>query len=217
MNVTQQMQTRYATKVYDPSKKIPAEIFAHLENTLHLSPTSLNLQPLYFVVAESEAGKARIAQSAVGMFGFNAEKILASSHAVVVASKVEMEAEHLSKVADQEFQDGRYASDDEKAARAKAREAFVHFHRDTLNDEAQWHAKQAYLALGTVVAAAAQLGVDATPIEGVDLNMLDQEFGLAEKGYTAQFVVVFGYRAEHDLNAALPKSRLPKAMLFENI
>lgn len=217
MNVTQQMQTRYATKVYDPTKKIPAEIFAHLENTLHLSPTSLNLQPLYFVVAESEAGKARIAQSAVGMFGFNAEKILASSHAVVVASKVEMDAEHLSKVADQEFQDGRYASDDEKTARAKAREAFVHFHRDTLNDEAQWHAKQAYLALGTVVAAAAQLGVDATPIEGVDLNMLDQEFGLAEKGYTAQFVVVFGYRAEHDLNAALPKSRLPKAMLFENI
>lgn len=217
MNVTQQMQTRYATKVYDPSKKIPAEQFAHLENTLHLSPTSLNLQPLYFVVANSEVGKARIAQSAVGMFGFNAEKILAASHAVVIASKVAVDAEHLARVADQEEQDGRYANAEEKIARGKAREAFVAFHREQLNDEAQWHAKQAYLALGSVLTAAAQLGIDATPIEGVDLALLDQAFQLTEKGYAAQLVVVFGYRASQDANAALPKSRLPKSHVIESI
>lgn len=217
MNVTQQMQARYATKVYDANKKIPAELFAEIENVLHLSPTSMNLQPLRFVIAESEDGKARVAKSAVGIFGFNAEKIMASSHAVVIASKISVDSDYLEMLLEQEFQDGRYANEDEKVARGKARLGFVELHRHQFNDEAEWHAKQAYIALGSVLTAATQLGIDSTAIEGVDMNILDQEFAFGEQGYHAQFVVIFGYRDDNDFNAKLPKSRLPKTTLMEKV
>lgn len=217
MNVTQQMQTRYATKVYDPSKKIPAALFAEIENVLHLSPTSMNLQPLRFVIAESEEGKARVAKSAVGIFGFNAEKIVAASHAVVVASKTVVDNDYLDALLAQEFQDGRYSNEEEKVARGKARQGFVELHRNQFKDEAEWHAKQAYIALGSALTAAAQLGIDSTAIEGVDFDILDQEFNLREQGYHAQYVVIFGYRDEGDANAKLPKSRLPKSALLEKI
>lgn len=217
MNVTQQMQTRYATKVYNRDKKIPAELFAEIENVLHLSPTSMNLQPLRFVIAESEEGKARVAKSAVGIFGFNAEKIVAASHAVVVASKTVVDNDYLEALLAQEFQDGRYSNEEEKVARGKARQGFVELHRNQLKDEAEWHAKQAYIALGSALTAAAQLGIDSTAIEGVDFDILDQEFNLREQGYHAQYVVIFGYRDEGDANAKLPKSRLPKNVLFKKI
>lgn len=215
--LTEQMQRRYATKIYDATKKIPADVFAEIENVLHLSPTSMNLQPLRFVIAETAEGKARVAKSASGMFGFNADKILAASHVVVIASKVALDDEYLSRLLEQEFQDGRYANAEEKVARGQARKSFVDLHRLQLNDEAEWHAKQAYLALGSALTAAAQLGLDSTAIEGVDLSILNQEFGLTEQGYAAQVVVVFGYRAENDANATTPKSRLPKAVLIEKI
>lgn len=62
--------------------------------------------------------------------------------------------------------------------------------------------------------AAAAMGIDSIPMEGVDLAMLDQEFGLAEKGFKSVAVISFGYRAEDDFNAKLPKSRLENDVIF---
>ena len=54
-------------------------------------------------------------------------------------------------------------------------------------------------------------------MEGVDLDALDAEFGLREKGFRALVVVSLGYRAADDFNAALPKSRLPEAEVITEI
>ena len=54
------------------------------------------------------------------------------------------------------------------------------------------------------------MGLDATPMEGIETAVLDEEFGLREQGYSSLVVVALGYRnAKEDYNAALPKSRLP--------
>lgn len=215
--ITQIFTERYATKVYDATKKIPADTFAEIENTLVLSPTSMNIQPLHFVIADSEEGKARVAKAASGTFAFNAEKIMAASHVVVIASKVFADEAYLANVLEQEFQDGRYANEEEKLMRGKARQSFVDLHRFQLKDEVHWHAKQAYITLGSVLSVAAQLGIDSTAIEGIDTAILDSEFNLKANGYAAQLVVIFGYRDESDFNAKLPKSRLPKSFLVEKI
>ena len=55
------------------------------------------------------------------------------------------------------------------------------------------------------------------PMEGVDLQVLNEEFGLTEKGYKAVAVVSFGYRAADDFNAALPKSRFENEAIFTKI
>ncbi|HAR50715.1 MAG TPA: NAD(P)H nitroreductase, partial [Roseovarius nubinhibens] len=76
-------------------------------------------------------------------------------------------------------------------------------------DAQHWMDKQVYLNLGNFLLGVAALGIDATPMEGVDTQALDAEFGLRDKGYGSLFVVPIGYAdTEADYNRALPKSRL---------
>ena len=63
MNITEIVRQRYSTKSFDLSKKIAAEDFAHIEAALRNSPSSVNMQPWHFIIADDEAGKARIAKS----------------------------------------------------------------------------------------------------------------------------------------------------------
>ena len=73
--------------------------------------------------------------------------------------------------------------------------------------------------IGSFLLGVASLGIDATPMEGIDVKALDEEFGLREKGFTALVAVSIGYRAESDFNSTdkTPKSRLPESELFTEI
>lgn len=206
---------RYTTKVYDAGKKISAEDFAQIEHILQFSPSSTNLQPSHFIIADDDAGKARIAKAAEGPYAYNAPKIKNASHIIVFCSKVFADDEHLQAVLDQENKDGRFAEEANKTQMHNTRRMYLNIHRYNYKDEPHWHARQTYLTFGAVLLGAAQLGLDATPIEGVDIAKVDEEFGLHQKGYSALAVIALGYRDEaEDFNARLPKSRLPKERLF---
>ncbi|QLB13095.1 dihydropteridine reductase [Bisgaardia hudsonensis] len=215
-NITEAVNWRYSTKRFNPSKKISKEDFSHIENILLLSPTSTNLQPLHFIIADDEAGKNRIAKAASEQpFSANKNKILNASHVIVFCSKTEIDDKHLNDVIAQEDKDGRFVRPElTKEIMDNARRAYLNIHRSILKDEAVWHSKQSYIAFGEVLLGAAMLGIDATPIEGVDINILNEEFNLIEKGYTAHTVITLGYRDENDFNATLPKSRLPKSQII---
>jgi nitroreductase/dihydropteridine reductase len=62
--------------------------------------------------------------------------------------------------------------------------------------------------------AASALGVDTTPMEGLDPAALDAELGLHEKGLASLVLLAFGYHADSDFNATLPKSRLAQEQVF---
>jgi nitroreductase/dihydropteridine reductase len=76
---------------------------------------------------------------------------------------------------------------------------------------------QTYLALGQLLFAAGLEGIDATPMEGFDRDLINQEFDLAEKGLKASVIVSLGYRSETDFNAKLPKSRLTDDVIFTRL
>jgi nitroreductase/dihydropteridine reductase len=73
--------------------------------------------------------------------------------------------------------------------------------------------------MGNFLLGAAAIGIDALPMEGVDLKALDEEFSLREKGYTAVGVVALGYRHEADFNSTdkTPKSRLPQEYIITEL
>lgn len=216
-NLIQALNERYTVKAYDSSKKISADDFAQIEYVLRYSPSSTNLQPSHFVIASDEAGKARIAKAASGFYSFNTAKIQNASHVIVFASKVFADETHLNQVLAKEEQDGRFPNAEIKAGQDAGRRAFLNMHRFELKDEAHWHAKQTYLTMGATLLAAAQLGIDSTTMEGVDLAILDEEFGLRAKGYTAQAVIALGYGSKDDFNRTTPKSRLSEDVLIEHI
>jgi nitroreductase/dihydropteridine reductase len=90
----------------------------------------------------------------------------------------------------------------------------MNLHRYALKDMAQWFEKQVYIALGNAMTAAAALGVDSTPMEGIDPAALDAELGLHDQGLSSLVLLCLGYHAETDFNAKLPKSRLPQEQVF---
>ncbi|MGF6148163.1 Oxygen-insensitive NAD(P)H nitroreductase [Kingella potus] len=213
MNVKNLSENRYSTKKFDPTKKISADDFAQIKAALRNAPSSVNIQPWHFVIADDDAGKARIAKSAEN-FPYNREKITNASHVVVFAARKHADDAYVTAVVEQEDQDGRFATAEAKAAGDDIRRVYVGYHREQFQDESAWLAKQVHINLGFVLFAAAALGIDAVPMEGVDMKVLNQEFGLNEKGYTAVAVVPFGYRAADDYNAALPKSRFAEEVIF---
>tara|TARA_R110000868_G_scaffold262401_1_gene520965 strand:- start:139391 stop:140053 length:663 start_codon:yes stop_codon:yes gene_type:complete len=211
-------KTRHTVKAYDPNKKISDENIEKIKELLRFSASSTNAQPWHFVLASSDAAKARIAKANESMFPFNNPSILASSHVVIFCSRLTIEDDFLSKVLEQEDADNRYPSKEHKEQMDAARKFFINIHKHDYKDVQHWMDKQVYLNIGAFLLGISTLGIDATPMEGIDIKSIDAEFGLREKGYTSLVAVTLGYHDEEkDFNANLPKSRLPYSEILTEI
>ena len=217
MNLKDVALSRYSTKEFDPAKKIPAEQFDHIKSLLRFSPSSVNSQPWHFIIADTPQGRERVSKSTQGMFAFNNDKVLNSSHVIVFCVKTDISDEYLERLLQAEEEDKRFVDPAVKETSKAGRATFVGIHRDQLKDADQWMEKQVYLNMGTILLGAGALGIDAVPIEGLDVQVVNEEFGLLDKGYRAVALVALGYRDENDFNAALPKSRLPEGEIFTEL
>jgi len=218
MDIAQIALTRHTCKAYDPNRKIPAEQVRQLETLLRHSPSSVNSQPWHFLIASSDAAKARIAKATDHpVYAANGPKILNASLVVVFCARTTMDEMQINAITDQEERDGRFPNPEGKAAQFKSRSFYVNLHRFDFRDTQHWMEKQVYLALGTLLLGAATLGIDATPIEGFDSRTLNEELGLREKGLTSVVIATLGYRSTEDFNAKLPKSRLPVASVITEV
>ncbi|GAL01674.1 oxygen-insensitive NAD(P)H nitroreductase [Nonlabens ulvanivorans] len=181
-----------------------------------MSPSSVNLQPWHFIIAETEEGKTRMAKGAQGFFHFNETKITNASAVVLFCVKTDADDEYYQHIADTEDKNGRFPNEDIKKGFLGAVKAFAGIHKYDLKDQQHWMEKQVYLNIGSFLLGVASLGIDATPMEGIDVKALDEEFGLREIGFTALVAVSIGYRAESDFNTTdkTPKSRLPESEIF---
>lgn len=203
-------KNRHTVKAYDPNKKITDDNVEKIKELLRFSASSTNSQPWHFILAATDEGKERIAKANESMFPFNNPSILASSHVVIFCSRLTIEEDHLSKVLEQEEADGRFPAKEHKEQMDAGRKMFINIHKQDYKDVQHWMDKQVYLNIGAFLLGVSTLGIDATPMEGIDIKSIDEEFGLREKGYTSLVVVTLGYNdSEKDYNAALPKSRLP--------
>ena len=210
MNLIGILNNRYSTKSFDPNKKIASEDVEQLKSLLRLSPSSVNIQPWHFVIAATEEGKQRMAKGVQGNYKFNEAKILNASHVVLFCVKTTVDEAYKDHIAKAESKAGRFPNEQIKQMTKDGRTLFVNIHKEMLKDEQHWLEKQVYLNLGQFLLGAAALGIDACPMEGIDARILNEEFGLTEKGLTAVTAVALGYKTESDFNnpAKTPKARL---------
>jgi len=214
MDILAAARKRYTAKAYDPARRVPEETMQQIYEVLRTSPSSVNSQPWHFIVASTPEAKARLAKGVQGQYSYNEAKILNASHVILFCTRVDAGGGHLERLLEQEARDGRFKDDAAKAGQAKGRKGYVDQHVYTLKDLPQWFEKQAYIALGNAMLAAAALGVDTTPMEGLDPAALDAELDLHEKGLASLVLLSFGYHADSDFNATLPKSRLTQEQVF---
>ena len=218
-DITHYAKQRHTAKAYDEGKVISDEDIEKVKELLRFSPSSTNWQPWHFILASTPEGKARIAKATEEKYPFNSASILKASHVVVFCSKLDADDAHMLKVLEQEDTDGRFAAGEEYKQRNHAgRTLFTNLHKQDFKDAQHWLDKQVYLNLGQFLLGVATLGIDATPMEGIDTKVLDEEFGLRDKGFNSLVVVPIGYHDEEaDFNAKLPKSRLPYAEILTEV
>ncbi|MBG0760013.1 NAD(P)H nitroreductase [Vibrio cidicii] len=217
MSIVHAAKSRYSTKAFDASRKIAPEKVEEIKELLRMSASSVNSQPWHFIVASSDEGKARIAKATQGGFAFNERKVLDASHVVVFCAKTSIDENYLLDLLENEDKDGRFADEASKTGMHNGRSFFVNLHRFDLKDAQHWMEKQVYLNVGTLLLGASAMEIDAVPIEGFDAKVLDEEFGLRDKGLTSLVIVPLGYHSEADFNAKLPKSRWPAETVFTEI
>lgn len=181
---------RYATKKYDPSKKISAEKIDELKEILRLSPSSINSQPWRFTFISDQKLKEELAP-----FSFhNASKVKDASHLVIFSMIDNLELFESENIAGLPEGAIAYYNNNIKPGTEEQIKA--------------WMAHQVYLSLGFFLSGAASLGIDSTPMEGVNAAEYDRVLGL--KDYKTLFAVALGYRDPDDFNqpSLKPKSRI---------
>ena len=217
MNLIDVVKTRYSTKEFDGEKRISDSDFEQIKALLRYSPSSVNSQPWHFVIADNPVARKRLSKGTQDKYIFNEAKVLNSSHVILFCAKTHIDDAYMERLLTCEEQDGRFPDPAVKDMVKNGRTLFVNMHRFDYKDAQHWMEKQVYLNMGTVLLGAGALGIDAVPIEGLDVKKLDEELGLREQGYTAVTMVALGYRKESDFNAALPKSRLPEEEIFTTL
>ena len=201
MDLIESLNWRYATKKFS-NKKLSEDKLQKIVDAINLSASSVGIQPYRLLVIENQKIRKEL-----GADSFNPQ-ITEASHLLVFAAYNSVKKDHIENYIKRIVK-----------VREIPEESLVDFKRSLDNyllertDEQNfiWSAKQAYIALGTGLIAAANLQVDATPMEGFNSEKFDEILGLKEKGLKSVVLLALGYRdEENDIFSKLKKVRLPK-------
>ncbi|MFZ2187222.1 MAG: NAD(P)H-dependent oxidoreductase [Candidatus Moraniibacteriota bacterium] len=208
-NIIEALQWRYATKQFDPEKKLSAEQLHTLKEALRLAPSSFGLQPWHFVIVEDTELRKQLRAA-----GYDQPQITDASHFLVLATEKNVDAALVDKylqsiavtknipVETLEGFRGMLNGSIEAKGEAGARE---------------WAVRQVYIALGVLAAAAAVEGIDMAPMEGFDPQAFDAILGLDKRGLVSRVMVGLGFRKIDDPAAQAVKVRYAEEQVFTTL
>ncbi|RZA09306.1 MAG: NAD(P)H-dependent oxidoreductase [Proteobacteria bacterium] len=197
------LEWRYAAKSFAPEKKIPADTWAALEQSLVLTASSYGLQPWQFLVVQDKGLREQLRAAS-----WNQRQITECSHLVVFTVRPHFGEEFVDQYM-------KLVSE----ARGVPIENLAGFKRSIMGDVGseqrqkgmpEWNARQCYIALGNFLTSAALLGVDTCPMEGLDPKKYDEILGLEATPFRTVVVCAAGYRNPEDKLGLARKVRFPK-------
>lgn len=192
-------KNRYTTKTYDPNKRISDDNIQQLKEILRLSPSSINSQSWKFFFVSDEKTKGELASASY----WNADRINEASHLVVFTA-----IDDITKF--------------EQQIQESLPDGSINYYNQFLKPLSEteiksWLQHQVYLSLGFFLSACASMGIDSTPMEGLQNEEYDKILRL--NGYITLFAVAIGYRNAEDSNqpSVKQKSRLPLEYVIQSI
>lgn len=197
---------RYATKLFDPTRKIPAATWTALEESLVLTPSSFGLQPWKFFIVQNQELREQLVPHT-----WRQRQVADCSHLVVMAVTKSPDMENVDSFITR-MAEVRGGTADSLAGFRKML-AGIHGQGYMTKD---WAKMQAYIALGQFMTACALLGIDTCPMEGFVVEKYDELLGLDAVGLTTAVLCPAGYRLTDDKYAALPKIRFKAEDVIEH-
>lgn len=183
------MDFRHACKLFNEAKKIPQDDLKFILEVGRKSPSSFGMEPWKFLVIEDKELRAKIRP-----FCWDQPQITTCSDLVVILAKIE-DVKPESGVPGLRF--GRRKTTQEK--KNKYLEVYTNHLVKTKtlrSDESiySWTARQCYIALANMMTAAAAIGIDSCPIEGLEKENVEKVLKLDTTKYQLAVIVAFGYR-----------------------
>jgi len=200
---------RYATKAFDPGKKISEETWEAIETSLALTPSSFGLQPWKFLVIDSEGVREKLKAASWGQ-----GQVTDASHLVVLTVRTDLCQDdidswvaRLSEVQGTPLENlsglsGVISSFSENMS---------------VSEKQAWNTRQVYIALGQLMTAAALLGIDTCPLEGISPADYDKVLDLEGSGYATAVACALGYRSADDKNSSAKKARFPAEQVIAHV
>lgn len=185
MKLIDALNWRYAAKRMN-GEKVPTEKLDAILEATRLSASSMGLQPYTLLVVESEALKKQIQPAA-----YNQPQIVEASHLLVFAAWEDVTEEHVNDYIANIAQTRGVTLESLEGFKASLMGIV---NGRTPEQKHEWAARQAYIAFGTAITAAAVEQVDATPMEGFNPAAVDAILGLREKGLRSVTILALGYR-----------------------
>lgn len=204
MSLIEDLNWRYATKKYDPVRKIPEPDLDKILEAARLAPSSYGIQPYKVIAIDNKELKEKIVPIAWG------QQIVADcSHLLVFAAWDGYDRERVVRVfnhitEDREIQQGN-AFDPHTETIIKS--------QIELSPEAAFEdtVQQACISFAMAIAQAAELKIDNTPMGGFYHDQLDNLLDLREKKLKSVYLLALGYRHMNgDWLSKLKKVRTPK-------
>lgn len=197
---------RYAVKKFDSSKKISAEDLNTLKESIRISVSAYGLQPYKVLIIENPELRAELQPAAYGQ-----TQIVDASHLFVFANYTKLSEEDINAY-----------TNNIAATRGLTPDALTGF-GDVMKssllsksdeDIKNWTARQAYIALGNLISAAAELRIDAGGMEGFDPLQFNEILGLDKLNLNAAVIGAVGYRHTEDATQHHKKVRKSTEELF---
>lgn len=200
---------RYATKKFDPTKELNEEDQEKLMESLRLSASSYGLQPYEILIIKDEKIREELKKAA-----WNQSQITDSSFLVVFANYRKVTQSHLDDYLDNISETRGISRENLKGMEEMIQNTVLSFGEE---QQRIWASKQTYIGLGNLLSAAAEFKIDTCPMEGFDNKEFDRILKLEEKNLTSSVIAAVGIRADDDAMQHQEKVRKSNSELFHII
>ncbi len=207
MNTVLEHRTwRYATKKFDATKKVSDEDLETLIEATRLSASSYGLQPYHILVISNQETKEQLKPAS-----WNQSQITDASHIIVFANATDFGEELVDDYVANVSQTRNIPEEGLRGYADFMKSKLIDLPLETKDS---WTAKQAYIAFGNLMQAAAELKIDTCPMEGFESEKYNEILGLNDKNLNAAVVLAVGYRSEEDETQHYTKVRKSTEELF---
>jgi len=201
MNIINSLEWRYATKKFDPKKKLSIQQIETLKEAFNLTATSFGLQPLKLIVIENKELQEEFVK-----YCYFQRMVADASHLLVLCIENETTSEDINAYFDLE----KKIRGTSEEVISKFRNQLVDMYKDKTLEEKQESAKfQVYIALGNLMTVCAVERIDNCPMEGFMPEKIDELLNLPSQNLKSVLLMPVGFRADDDIMSAMKKVRKP--------
>lgn len=208
-NYIKDLHWRYATKKFNPEKELKKEDLDKLLEAVRLSASSYGLQPYEILVIKDKELREKLKPVAFGQ-----PQITDASYLLVFCYNTNIDEEYLDTFIKNNSETRNQPIENFDGLKEMIQGAVL---SNSQEDKEVWASRQVYIAIGNLLSAAANMKIDACPMEGFNPSEFDKILDLESKNLKSVALTTLGYRHDDDQLKDAKKVRKSNEELFTHI